>query len=65
MISMILDLLFFGFCGWVGRVTVKVVTFGKVELDDGDSSGSILTECLGAGVLLALAMIVSLILNAD
>lgn len=37
MISIVLDLLFFGFCGWVGRVTVKIVTFGKAIGDQSKS----------------------------
>jgi hypothetical protein len=50
-------------CGWVGYITVKALTFGKVELEWGYSSGSILTEWIGAGVLLGLAMLISLLIG--
>lgn len=52
------ELAFHKICGWIGHITVKVLTFGKVEIDWGDSSESILAEMIGVGVLLGLAALV-------
>ena len=65
MIAFIVEILFFGFCGWLGHVAVKIVTFGKVDLDYGDSSESVITEWIGVGVLLAIAMLISFLINAN
>ena len=62
-IHLIVEVVFSTICGWVGYISVKAVTFGKVELDWGNSSESIITECIGAVVLLALAMLISLIIG--
>ena len=63
MIAFVLEILFFGFCGWLGHVVVKILTFGKVDLDYGDSSESVITEWIGVGVLLAIAMLISFLSN--
>ncbi len=63
-IQVLIEVLFYTICGWVGHIAVKAVTFGKVDLDWGNSSESIITECIGAGVLLALAMLISLIIGS-
>jgi len=65
MIAFILEILFFGFCGWLGHVAVKILTFGRVNLDYGDSSESVITEWIGVGVLLAIAMLISFLINAS
>lgn len=62
-IQLLLELVICRICGWVGYITVKAVTFGKVELDWGNSSGSFIAELIGAGVLLALALLVYYILG--
>jgi uncharacterized membrane protein YeaQ/YmgE (transglycosylase-associated protein family) len=59
-IHLLIEFLFSTVCGWVGYISVKAFTFGKVDLDRGNSSESIVTECIGAGILLALAMLISL-----
>lgn len=59
-IHLLIEFVFDTICGWVGYITVKAVTLGKVELERGDSSESVITECIGGGVLLALAMLFSL-----
>lgn len=46
------------FCGWIGHITVKAVTWGKVDLEWGESSESVLAESIGIGVLLVLAAVV-------
>jgi|GEM_PF-1280467 len=65
MIAFIVEILFFGFCGWLGHVSVKIVTLGKVDLDYGESSESVITEWIGVGVLLAIAMLISFLINAN
>ena len=62
-IQFFIEILFDTICGWVGHIVVKAVTFGKVDLDWGNSSESIITAYIGAGVLLALAMLISLIIG--
>lgn len=52
------QLVFEKICGWVGHITVKTLTFGKVDIDWGESSESILAECIGIGVLLGIAALV-------
>jgi uncharacterized membrane protein YeaQ/YmgE (transglycosylase-associated protein family) len=63
LIHLLADLVFSTICGWLGYISVKAVTFGKVELDWGNSTESIITECIGAGVLLALAVLISSIIG--
>lgn len=62
-VGLIIEVLFHSGCGWIGNFAVKVVTFGKVDLETGDSSETILTECLGAGVLIGVAVVVSLMIG--
>jgi hypothetical protein len=63
LLQLLIELVFHKLCGWMGYITVKTLTFGKVELDWGNSSESIITECIGAGVLLAIAMLISFIIG--
>jgi uncharacterized membrane protein YeaQ/YmgE (transglycosylase-associated protein family) len=44
-------------CGWIGHHFVKLITFGKVELEYGDSSESVMAEVIGAAVVLLLFFI--------
>lgn len=41
------EFLFFTVCGWIGHAVAKLVTFGKIDLDCGASSESVLAEWLG------------------
>ena len=65
MIAFFVEILFFSVCGWIGHIVVKGLTLGKVDLDYGDSSESIITELIGVGILLVLAVIISLLINAN
>ena len=51
-LEFIIECLFWTVCGWVGHIVVKALTFGKVGLDWGSGSESILTEWLGFAFLL-------------
>jgi|GEM_PF-1214907 hypothetical protein len=64
MIAFILDILFFGFCHWLGQVAVKVITLGKVDLSHEDPSEFFFLEWIGVGVLLVIAMLISFLINA-
>ena len=46
-IEWIIEVFVYEFCGWIGYITVKAVTFGKVELEYGDSSDSVITMWIG------------------
>ena len=50
-------------CGWLGHHFVRLITFGKVELDYGDSSESNLAEVIGAGLILAGFIVVAVWLS--
>jgi hypothetical protein len=47
LLQLTVECLFFTVCGWTGHVVVKVVTFGKVDLDWGSGSESVVAEWLG------------------
>jgi uncharacterized membrane protein YeaQ/YmgE (transglycosylase-associated protein family) len=61
LIEWLVEGLFFEVCGWVGHMVVKAITFGKVDLEFGDSSESILTAVIGAFFLLAVAIAITAI----
>jgi hypothetical protein len=65
MIAFIIEILFFSFCGWLGHTVVKIVTLGKVDLDYGDSSESVITEWIGAGVFFAVFMLISFLIKVN
>jgi hypothetical protein len=50
-------------CGWVGHHFVKLITFGKVDLDYGDSSESVMAEVIGGAVVLGSFVLVSVLLS--
>jgi hypothetical protein len=54
-LEFILECLFYTVCGWVGHVVVKAMTFGRVDLDWGTSSESVLTEWIGLVFVLIVA----------
>ena len=54
----IIDVLFSTVCGFVGHVVVKALTLGKVDLDWGTSSESVLTEWIGLFFILLTAGII-------
>ena len=59
-IEWMIEILFHTCCGWIGQIFVKLITFGKVELEYGDSATSTLGEWIGAGLLLAALVVVLL-----
>ena len=65
MISFILDVLFYGFCHWVGVVTIKTITLGKIDLSFEDPSEFFFVEWIGVGVLLVIATLIVFVVNAN
>lgn len=57
----VFEFLFSTICGWVGHVVVKGLTFGKVDLDWGSSSESVITELIGLGILLGAAVLIAMV----
>lgn len=54
-LELIVRFLFFTLCGWIGHIVVKVVTLGRVELDWGRGSESVLAEWVGLLFVLLVA----------
>ncbi len=47
--------MFYTVCGWFGHIVVKVVTLGRVDLDWGSDSESVVSECIGFFFLVLVA----------
>jgi len=62
-INWIIEILFYTVCGWIGHYFVKAVTFGKVDLERGGTSESIVTEVVGAAVLIGLLLLIFLLIG--
>lgn len=58
-LEFIVEYLFFTICGWIGHVVVKALTFGKVDLEWGSGSESVLTEWLGLFFVLVVAGLIA------
>lgn len=58
-IEWLIEILFFACCGWVGYIVVKILTFGKVEIDYGRSAESVIAEFIGCGFLLVVSLLVA------
>ena len=57
-VEFILEILFCTMFGWIGSMVVKAITFGKVELEYGDSSESIISAVIGFGFVLGVFLLV-------
>jgi hypothetical protein len=56
--SFLTDILFHEVCGWVGATFLKIITFGRINLDWGEGcSESILAEWTGLLVLVGLIVL--------
>ncbi len=58
-LEFIVECLFFTVCGWVGHIVVKLVTLGKVDLEWGSGSESVLAEWLGVFFLLVISGLIA------
>lgn len=53
-----IELLFHTVCGWIGATLLKIITFGRVNLDWGEGcTESVLAEWTGLLVLVALIVL--------
>ena len=55
--DILVDILFYTCCGWVGHIVIKIITLGKVDLEYGDSSESPIAASIGAAFLIAIAIL--------
>ena len=54
----LIDIIFHEVCGWVGATFLKIVTFGRIDLDWGEGcSESILAEWTGLLILVGLIVV--------
>jgi hypothetical protein len=56
MIEFFVDCLFHILCGWIANLVVRVITLGKVNLEWGSCSESIVPETIGVIFLLLLGV---------
>ena len=63
-LGFIVECLFFTVCGFLGHIVVKAVTFGKLDLDWGPGSASVLAEWLGCFFVLLLAGLIAWIVHS-
>ena len=57
--NFIIDLIFHTICGWVGATFLKIITFGRIDLDWGEGcTESILAEWTGLLVFVGLIVLV-------
>jgi hypothetical protein len=57
MLQFLVEVVFHTVCGWIGSTSVKVLTFGRVQLDWGDGcSESVLAEWIGLLALVGLSV---------
>lgn len=56
MIEALIVIFFYTVCGWVGHLTVKLLTLGQVDLDYGDTTDGPVAEWIGVFVLLLIAL---------
>lgn len=58
-VAFFVEILFFTVCGFIGHVVVKALTLGKVDLDWGRGSESVLAEWLGFFFILFTAGVIA------
>jgi len=62
MLQFIVDLIFHNVCGWIGATFLKIITFGRIDLDWGeDCSESVLAEWIGLLVLVGLIVVATVL----
>lgn len=59
-IELFLEFVIHAICGWVGHITVKILSFGKVDLPWGEHSSWPLAELIGAAVLVSIGLVATL-----
>jgi len=54
--SFLIDIVFSSICEWVGYVTIRILTMGRVKLDWGRGTESVMAEAIGIIVLLMIGI---------
>lgn len=57
MMQLLVEVIFDTVCGWVGHATVKLLTLGRVDLDWGEGSDSVVARWIGLFVLVGLTVL--------
>lgn len=57
--GIIIEGFFYVACGWFGHALVKVITFGKVDLEWGGDSESVVAEIIGIVALLFIGLVIA------
>jgi hypothetical protein len=59
MADFIIEILFFTVCGWVGHIVLKLLSFGRIDLDWGRGAESVAAELFGFFFLLFTAGLIA------
>lgn len=55
----LVEVVFYTVCGWIGSTFVRLLTFGRVDLDWREGSESVLAEWIGLAVLVGVILLVA------
>lgn len=56
---LIVECLFHTVCGWIGHLFVKALTFGRIELEWGDGSESVIAEWIGVFIVITAGALIT------
>ena len=55
--QILMEIIFDTACGWIGHTAVKLLTFGRIDLDWGKGSESVIAQWIGLFVLVGLIVL--------
>ena len=55
----LVEIIFDTVCGWIGHHFVKLITLGRVDLDWGGGSESVIAQWVGVFVLVGLLVLIA------
>ena len=59
MMQLLIGIIFDTACGWIGHTAVKLLTFGRIDLDWGQGSESVLAQWIGLFVLVGWIVLIA------
>ena len=59
MMQSLVEIIFDTVCGWTGHHSVKLLTLGRIDLDWGEGSESVLAQWIGLFVLVGLTVLIA------
>ncbi len=59
MMQALVEIIFDTVCGWIGYQFVKLVTLGRIDLDWGEGSESVLAQWIGLFVLVGSTVLIA------